>query len=283
MILFKKSADISKWLDHQRKKGSAIGFVPTMGAIHLGHISLLKAARKNNQVTVCSIFVNPAQFNDKADFEKYPITIENDIYQLESNGCDVLFLPPLNEIYPNGYTELPDYKLGYLDTILEGKFRPGHYQGVCKVVHQLINIIQPAQLFLGQKDYQQCLVLKKLLTIQKKDSAINISICPTLRESDGLAMSSRNLLLNNEERTKASQIYKCLALIKEKINPANIPELLKESRKGLLKAGFQLEYLEIADAESLQIVNEWDDKKKLVVLVAVFLNKIRLIDNILIT
>ncbi|MFZ1534928.1 MAG: pantoate--beta-alanine ligase, partial [Chitinophagaceae bacterium] len=200
MILFKKATDLRKWVDAQSKKGNSIAFVPTMGALHAGHISLIDAASKENQVTISSIFVNPTQFNDLKDFEKYPITIEKDIEMLEAAGCNVLFLPSVKEIYPEGIKPEMQYELGYIETILEGKFRPGHFQGVCMVVHRLLDIVQPDNLYLGQKDYQQCMVISKLVELINQQDTIKVNICPTLREKDGLAMSSRNMRLNEDER-----------------------------------------------------------------------------------
>ena len=167
MILFKKSADIHAWLQQCKKAGKTIGFIPTMGALHPGHISLLQSAIKADVVSVCSIFVNPAQFNDARDFENYPATIEKDIDALEKAGCDVLFLPSVSEMYPAGLGHAKTYDLGYLETVLEGKYRPGHFQGVCLVVHRLLNIIPADDLYLGQKDYQQCMVIKKLIELEK--------------------------------------------------------------------------------------------------------------------
>src|SRR5690242_13565632 len=200
MILFKKVIDLRKWLDHQRQTENNIGFVPTMGALHSGHLSLIEASKKENSITVSSIFVNPTQFNDPTDFEKYPVTIEKDIDLLEGIGCDAIFLPSVEEIYPNGTKSVKHYELGYLEKILEGKFRPGHFQGVCMVVERLLEIVEPDKLYLGQKDFQQCMVIRKLISLMGKENTISLEISPTLREPDGLAMSSRNVRLNEEER-----------------------------------------------------------------------------------
>ena len=206
MILFKKSTDLRKYLDSQTKKQDTVGFVPTMGALHEGHLSLIKMSKKENQITVCSIFINPAQFNDPVDFKNYPETIEKDIALLDSVLCDILFLPDVEEVYPDGLNITKHYDLGTLETILEGKYRPGHFQGVCKVVHRLLEIVKPTRLYIGQKDYQQCKVITRLLELIKNEIELEIIICPTLREKDGLAMSSRNLRLNSEERKMAKMI-----------------------------------------------------------------------------
>ncbi len=281
MILLKKAADLRKWLDGQQKMGNTIGFAPTMGALHAGHISLVQMSKGRNPVTASSIFVNPTQFNDPKDFEKYPITLEKDIAMLEAAGCDVLFLPSVKEMYPNGIKPKMHYNLGYLETVLEGKFRPGHFQGVCMVVHRLLEIVQPDNLYLGQKDYQQCMIISKLIELINTDKKINVNICPTLREADGLAKSSRNMRLTAEERKTATTVYKSLCLIKENLVPGNVTAL-KEKAKHLLKeAGFRVDYIEIADANNLSIINNWDGQQRLVAIVAAFLNEIRLIDNIL--
>ena len=279
MILFKKAGDLSNWLETQRKNNLQIGFAPTMGALHPGHLSLIVSSKEQNDITVASIFVNPTQFNDPKDFEKYPVTIEKDIDLLEKAGCDVLFLPDTKEIYPAGTSAGKQYDLGFLETVFEGKFRPGHFQGVCMVVERLLIIVEPDNLYLGQKDYQQCMVITRLIELM--GSATNVNICPTLREKDGLAMSSRNMRLSAEERETATTIYKCLSLAKEKLSPGDMASLKKEMQVLLERAGFRIDYAEIADARTLEIINEWDGKEKLVVLVAAFLNEVRLIDNML--
>jgi len=282
MILFKKVTDLRNYLEAQQQKGQSTGFVPTMGALHAGHISLIEASKKDNGITVASIFVNPTQFNDKKDFEKYPITLEKDIPMLEAAGCDVLFLPAVTEIYPEGAPAPRHYELGRLEEILEGKYRPGHFQGVCMVVHRLLDIVQPHHLYIGQKDYQQCMVITRLVELIRMSEQTTIHICPTLREPDGLAMSSRNMRLNKEERAKAPAIYEALTHIKKNLKPGNLHPLKTAALAGLTTEGFKPDYIEIADADTLQIVNEWDGKQKLVVLVAAFLNEVRLIDNMVI-
>jgi pantoate--beta-alanine ligase len=223
--------------------------------------------------------VNPSQFNDPKDFEKYPVTIEKDINLLEEAGCDVLFLPSVKEIYPHGIPKTRHYELGFLESVLEGKFRPGHFPGVCTVVHRLLDILKPHHLYLGQKDYQQCLVITKLIELIGKSDKIKITICPTLREANGLAMSSRNMLLTSGERTKATTIFKSLQFIKEHLRPGNIEKLKLKAGSLLEDQGFRPDYAEIATADDLSAVTEWDGQQKLVALVAAFLNEVRLIDN----
>lgn len=279
MILFKKTTDLHNWLETQRKKEKTIGFVPTMGALHEGHISLITAAKKQNNIVVSSIFVNPEQFNDPKDFDKYPSSIEKDIEKLLAEETNLLFLPSLEEIYPGGFVK-EFFELGYLDTVLEGEFRPGHFQGVCIVVKRLLEITGPDDLYLGQKDYQQCMVIKRLVKLMGWNEKIKLNICPTLREGDGLAMSSRNMRLNPEERTLATTIYHTLQFVQKNIEPGDLSLVKTQAQSLLTNAGFKVDYVEIADANNLQIIQTWDGKKPLVVLIAAFMNEIRLIDNL---
>jgi pantoate--beta-alanine ligase len=281
MIIFKTVIDLHFYLKSPAKAAVQVGFVPTMGALHDGHISLIKTSKQQDIITVCSIFVNPTQFNDPADFEKYPVTLNSDIYKLESAGCDILFLPSVKEIYPDETSRKRNYELGFLETVLEGKYRPGHFQGVCMVVERLLEIVQPKNLYLGQKDYQQCMVIERLIHIMNAGNKIKLNVCPTLREGDGLAMSSRNMRLSSTEREKAVIIYKCLDFIKNNLAPGDLTELKNEVLNSLVENGFKADYAEIANAATLKPVTNWDGKEKLVVLIAAFLNEVRLIDNIL--
>src|ERR1700761_1849351 len=213
MLIFKHKADLLPWLREQKTAGRRIGFEPTMGALHNGHISLINISKGTVDLTVCSIFVNPTQFNDPKDFQKYPITIEQDLLLLEKAGADALFLPPVTELYPNGTTGLEHYDLGPLETVLEGEFRPGHFQGVAQVMQRLLDIVRPDHLFMGSKDYQQCMVVQRLLEIMGLPAVLHR--CPIVREPDGLAMSSRNVRLTAEERVRALAIYQSLRIIKE--------------------------------------------------------------------
>jgi pantoate--beta-alanine ligase len=268
---------IYKILYELQNTNHTTGFVPTMGALHSGHISLIAESKKNCSITISSIFINPTQFNNSKDFDKYPVTIEKDIDLLCLAGCDVLFLPSQNEIYPEGEPAPPLYDIGFLETVLEGKYRPGHFQGVCQVVHRLLNIVHPGFLYLGQKDYQQCMVIKKLVEITGLKTSI--IVCPTLREPNGLAMSSRNMRLNEFESIKASEIYQTLCFIKDAIRPGELKYIKLTAREQLESRGFKVDYVEIADADTLEIIENWDGKSKLVGLVAAFLNEVRLIDN----
>lgn len=279
MILFKQTAAINTYLLQQQEQGHSIGFVPTMGALHPGHISLLHDSKTQNSISVCSIFVNPTQFNDSKDFDKYPSTIEKDIDALERAGCDLLFLPSVAEMYPNGTQQTGKYELGYLETVLEGKFRPGHFQGVCMVMDRLLSILPTNELYVGQKDYQQCMVIKKL--IELKQFTCNINICPTLREIDGLAMSSRNMRLTEQDRKKAVKIFETLRFLKQHLKPGKLATIKLTAMQNLVDAGFTVDYIEIANAADLAILNDWNGTTKTVAVVAAFLGPVRLIDNML--
>ena len=282
MIIFKNISKLKSRLELEKRNGKSIGFVPTMGALHEGHLSLIKAACDNNDITVCSVFVNPAQFNDPRDFEKYPVTLERDIDMLEGKGNNILFIPTVNEIYPGDDLESANhYELGDLEKILEGKYRPGHFQGVCKIVHRLLDIVKPSRIYLGQKDYQQCLVIKRLVHNLGLVKELEVLISPTLREPGGLALSSRNMRLNEDEKEKAQNIYRVLQLMKSELSPGNLDKIKKRVRMELEKAGFKVDYAEIAAAKDLGIIDKWDGKEKLVGLVAASLGEVRLIDNLL--
>lgn len=281
MILLKKAKDLRNYLTTQREKGHTTGFVPTMGALHNGHISLIRLARENNDICVCSIFVNPTQFNDPADFKKYPITIESDIVQLEKAGCDVLFLPDVEEMYPQGTILKNRYELGFLETILEGKYRPGHFQGVCAIVHRLLDIVKPNTLFLGQKDYQQCMVIKKLIELMGIAEQTTLHISPTLREENGLAMSSRNMRLTDNEKEKAAIIFASLNHIKQNLNKESLSLLQQGAIKAIEQAGLKVDYVTIANAADLTPAGNEYKGQKLVVVAAAYMGEVRLIDNIL--
>jgi pantoate--beta-alanine ligase len=278
MILFKRAGDLKRWLEQQRALGQSIGFVPTLGALHAGHISLIDISKKRAGVTVCSIFVNPTQFNDPKDFQKYPITLEKDIALLEAAGTDVLLLPEVADVYPGGTKGLETYELGYLETILEGKYRPGHFQGVCQVMRRLLDLVQPDHLFMGRKDYQQCMVVQRLLDIRGMKTELHR--CPIFREADGLAMSSRNMRLTVEERARATAIYRALMALKGGGTRQAALEILG-------RADFRVDYVEIADAETLEPVVDGagtvrdDDPgvREAVALIAAFQGEVRLIDN----
>ncbi len=278
MILFKTSESFTNYLSNQKNKNVSIGFVPTMGALHNGHITLVKASLNQGLCTVCSIFVNPTQFNNPDDFQKYPSTIESDILLLENAGCHVLFFPSVDEIYPTDFVKKV-YELGEIENIVEGFYRPNHYQGVCQVVDRLLQIVQPNYLFLGEKDYQQCIIISKLITLE--NYSISVEIVPTLREESGLAMSSRNLRLSSKELQQASAIYQGLQYAKENIHQLPIITLQKKMKNLLLDNGFtSVDYISFCNTKTLQDVGEEKLRLPIVVLIAAYLNDVRLIDNI---
>jgi len=281
MILFKTIHELRKYIINNRLSGIPLGFVPTMGALHAGHLSLIRASKKNTGLTICSIFVNPTQFNDPSDYQQYPVTIEQDIMLLEQEGSDVLFLPEVKEIYPDDFQK-KHYELGTLETYLEGKYRPGHFQGVCQVVDRLLSIVEPDQLFLGRKDYQQCMVIAEL--IRQTGKHTTLQIVPTMRETSGLAMSSRNLRLSEADRERATAIYQALQWIKTNIRPGPTKTISANAGKMLTDAGFdKIDYISIAHAQSLEPIEKWDGQTPLVALAAAFLSGVRLIDNISLT
>jgi pantoate--beta-alanine ligase len=281
MIIFKQADALARYLEQQQSMQQKTGFIPTMGALHQGHLDLVKEAQKHTAITVCSVFVNPTQFNDPNDYKKYPNTLDKDIYQLESTGTDILFLPSVDEMYPHGIHQLEHYDLGYLETILEGQYRPGHFQGVCQVMSRLLQMVRPDELFMGQKDYQQCMVVQWLL--KHLQMSTRLIAVPTIRETDGLAMSSRNMRLPETDRKKAPAIYQALEHIRRQITAGPLSPLVQEAKNLLEKEGFKVDYVTIADANSLSPTDTWDGKQQLVALVAAFLGEVRLIDNMRVT
>lgn len=278
MYIFHKSSDLKDYLGKQKAAGIKSGFVPTMGALHSGHISLVSQSKAENGLTVCSIFVNPTQFNDAGDLAKYPRTTEEDIALLTAADCDVLFLPEVDEVYPEGQQLKEHYDLGYIETVLDGAYRPGHFQGVAQVVEQLLRLTAPDRLYLGQKDYQQCMVLKRLIEIKKLP--VELRIVPTSREADGLAMSSRNRRLTEPQRALAGLIYQCLISIQVKKNMQTFAIVEKECRDILEKKGFKPDYIQLADANTLELLTDYSPDREMVALIAAFIGDVRLIDNL---
>lgn len=270
----------TKQLVHQhllelKAAGKSIGFVATMGALHQGHLSLIQLAKQQNDLVVCSIFVNPTQFNDPKDLEKYPRTLEADSQLLKDAGCDVLLAPGVNEMYDDN--EQWHLNIGETEHLLEGEFRPGHYQGVTQVVYKLFNIIPADRAYFGQKDYQQFLIISKMVNMLKMP--VNLVMCPIMREADGLAMSSRNVHLSADDRQHALVLSRTLNHIKHKFTPDSIAALKQEAAQ-LINAepGVALEYFEIADGETLHQATP--KSKTIVALVAAKVGKTRLIDNV---
>jgi len=278
MKVFEKEVELKHFIAEQKANAKTVGFVPTMGALHLGHISLINAAKKQNDLVVASIFVNPEQFNNANDLSKYPRTPEADNALLENVGCDVLFIPSVKEIYPEKDNTVFD--LGGLDTLMEGKFRPGHFNGVAMVVKRLFEIVEPDNAYFGEKDFQQLAIIKYM--VKKENLPVNIIACPTLREASGLAMSSRNTRLTEAEKIAAAAIYKALIDARENaktLSPQKVKELFENSINQ--NHTFKFEYFEIVDSETLLPVEEWNPEKKAVGCVALWVRDVRLIDNII--
>lgn len=277
MLFSKKISETSSFSEENKLKGKKIGFVPTMGALHQGHVSLINAAKKENDLVICSVFVNPIQFNNAQDLAKYPRTLERDSEMLEKAGCDFLFNPEVNEMYPEKAKE--DFDFGSLETVMEGKFRPGHFKGVAIVVSRLFNIVKPDNAYFGLKDYQQVAIIKEL--VKQKNIPVNIVACPTLRETDGLAMSSRNVHLNIEERNEALKIYKTLNEIKHSKELISVADAIDLAHKHLNSSILKQEYFEIVNPETLQSILSWNEHPHPVICAAVWCGKTRLIDNII--
>ena len=271
--------ELNEFLLPHRNSNKTIGFVPTMGALHAGHLSLVEKSVSCCDITIMSIFVNPTQFNDIKDFEKYPQNLDSDIEKLKLCPCDIVFAPNANEIYENGLNERIIIDLKVLNTILEGEKRPGHYDGVVTVVYKLFNIVQPNKVFLGMKDYQQVLVIKEL--IKQKEMPIEAIGCPTLREPNGLAMSSRNTRLSEDEKVIALNLSKALHFIISQMGKST-PKMAVTSaiNQYLTNPHIRLEYLQISPENDISIeIKEWDEADSYVVLIAAFVGNIRLIDN----
>lgn len=278
MLIFKEKQSLTDYLSGIQKAAKRIGYVPTMGALHKGHLSLIHESNSENDLTVCSIFVNPTQFNDKDDLEKYPRPIENDIELLLKAGCSILFLPSKEDMYPAN-EEQPKFEFGDKERILEGEFRNGHFQGVSQIVDKFLKIIPAYNLYIGQKDFQQCYIIKEL--VKKQNYPVFIHISPTIREQDGLAMSSRNTRLTSSQRANAALIYQCLISIQSKKSIQSFPIIKKECWDLMKKKGVEPDYIELADAETLELLTDFDNQKRMVVLVAVKIGDVRLIDNLL--
>ena len=279
MKLIHTIEELQRGLTEARVKGEKIGLVPTMGALHGGHASLVKRSVEENDITVVSVFLNPTQFNDKTDLEKYPRTLEADCQLLESVGADFVFAPSVEEMYPQPDTRKFSYPP--VDTVMEGAYRPGHFNGVCQIVSKLFSIVEPDRAYFGEKDYQQIAVIRAMV----KDLKFKVQIvpCPVIREESGLAMSSRNTLLTEQERTVAANIYGILS--KSKNFATN--HTLKETRQYVVDAlnaivGLEVQYFSIVDGDTLQELEKWSDATHIVGCITVFCGHqpIRLIDHI---
>lgn len=277
MEIFKHINPLKAFLKDQKRQGRTVGLVPTMGALHPGHLALVEASKKANDVTVSSIYVNPAQFNNTKDLEKYPRTLENDAALLEKVGCDVLFAPDNSEIYPE--KPLIRFDFGHLDKVMEGEFRPGHFSGVALVVSKLFHMVEPDHAYFGRKDFQQFAIIRQLVN----DLNFNLTLhcIDTLREADGLAMSSRNLRLNGEERQLATIFYKGLQEARQKLQEglavAEVKRLIRQKIDA--QPHTRLEYLEVVDPLNLNPLNNVRECNQPILCIAGYIGEIRLIDN----
>jgi len=276
--IFNSKQAIHNYLDQLRSLGKTIGFVPTMGALHAGHLSLIEQARKSAEVIVCSIFVNPTQFNDKKDLENYPRPIEDDIRKLEEVKCDILFIPEVDEMYNS--SEKWSIELGNLDTVLEGKIRPGHYQGVTQIVKKLFDTVNPDFAFFGQKDYQQFMVISYM--VKKLRMKVKLVLCPIIREEDGLAMSSRNMYISAADRINSLALFHALSKFRALYKTKSILRLKTEITSFLKSApGIEMEYFEIFNAKSFKPATS-KRSGSIIALVAAKVGSIRIIDNMII-
>lgn len=280
MLLFKKVSDFQAWLKAQRTEGRSIGFVPTMGALHPGHLDLVHQANQAGDVAVVSIFVNPTQFNDLKDLEKYPRLPGQDLRALALAGCAAVWMPPVVEVYPPGQDLSVRLDFGALDKVMEGQFRPGHFTGMAMVVNRLLDVVQPHHLYMGQKDFQQMSIVRDMLRQQR--SNVKLVACPTIRESDGLAMSSRNLRLTPDMRAAAPAIYQTLQAAKTRFAAAEPASAVSAwAMQQLTAAGLRPEYVNIVDARTLLPVEHISDAAHIVVCAAAWAGEIRLIDNLM--
>jgi pantoate--beta-alanine ligase len=278
MDVVEKAKDLAEMLNSYRKQGWAVAFVPTMGALHAGHLSLVKQAAGPKTKTVVSIFVNPTQFTNPDDLKKYPRTIEADLEKLKSVNVDIVFTPTVAEMYPEGMEDKSEYDFGELETVMEGKFRPGHFKGVAQVVSKLFELVKPDKAYFGEKDFQQLAVIRQL--VKQKNYPIEIIGCETIRENDGLAMSSRNALLTDEYRKEAPVISQTLLFIRDNIRHYTVKDMKYKAISLIEGSGkLKVEYIEIANADTLQPVLRWS-QGNMRAFVSVKAGNVRLIDNV---
>lgn len=277
MQIITKVKELKKILSKYKSENKTIGFAPTMGALHNGHVSLITKAKKDCDIIVCSIFVNPTQFNNKNDLKKYPRTLEKDAVMLEKAGCHIVFAPTANEVYPKNLDTSLELDFKGLDKVMEGKFRPGHFEGMAQVVKRLLDIVDPDKLFMGQKDFQQFTLVNYM--IKKLKIKTELVVCPIKREKNGLAMSSRNERLPKAFRDKASLMYKILQAAYRKLDTYSIKEIETFAINKLTIPDFKPEYFSIVDGYTLKPVKDIHKHKYIVACVAVWVGEVRLIDN----
>lgn len=277
MQVLKSKNELVSLIDSYKKEGKTIGFVPTMGALHNGHLSLVKECKKNSDVTVVSIFVNPTQFNDLEDLKRYPRTLDKDTELLKSVNCDLVFAPSVEEIYPEPDTRKFDF--GYIESVMEGAKRPGHFNGVGQVVSRLFDIVQPDKAFFGMKDFQQVAIIKNM--VKQLNYNIQIVPCPIIREESGLALSSRNTLLDEDHKKNAPHIYATLKKARNLASEMSVSDLKKWITDEINSNPYlETEYVEIVNDTTLKVTENWKEEGIKVACVAVYAGKIRLIDNI---
>ncbi len=279
MKIIKSVNQLQKELKKLKKQGKSIGFTPTMGALHNGHLQLVKRMLKENDVGVVSVFVNPTQFNDAKDLKKYPRTLKKDSELLKKAKLDILFAPSEKEVYPKGKKNTLSIDLNGLDTRMEGKFRPGHFEGVCQVVHRLLDIVTPDRLYMGQKDFQQFTIIQQMINNLKLN--VKLVVCDIIREKNGLARSSRNERLTKKQRDEAQIINKTLLWLKRNRNKYSVGELKSRALKKLEIPGFKPEYVSIVNGKTLKNIRKMSSHSYVVACVAVWSGEIRLIDNII--
>ena len=276
MKVLKSKKTLIDYVERQREMGKKIGFAPTMGALHEGHLSLYKAAKKENDEVISSIFVNPTQFNNPDDFQKYPKTLEKDLELLEKAGVDAVYVPNVEEMYPDGLNS-KKYDFDGLENEMEGKYRPGHFDGVGTIVEELFRQVQPHNAYFGEKDYQQLAIIKKM--VEKTKLPVKIHGIPTLREEDGLAMSSRNVRLTETQRKEATIIYETLTKVKEWFKVISLEEIKQKVTDIFRNSNFELEYFVIADEKTLKETDFFYKDKNYRAFIVAYTGDVRLIDN----
>lgn len=279
MKIVKRTSTIQRKVEQLKAEGKSIGFIPTMGALHMGHMSLIEKSVKENDVTIASVFVNPTQFNQKEDLEKYPRDLKADAKLLKAHGCDYLFAPAVSQIYPKNIDTQVKLDISHLTASMEGPNRPGHFDGVVQVVKRLLDIVTPDKLYMGQKDFQQFSIIAYML--KKLRIKTKLRVCPIIREDDGLAMSSRNVRLIKKHRKLSPIIFETLSYVKANLGKRTTKYLEKKALENLAVKPFKPEYFEIVDGKTLEKVKNPDDHKLIVACTAVWAGKVRLIDNMI--
>lgn len=279
MYFFKTTEGLQRHINQNKSSNQKIGFVPTMGALHQGHLSLIQQSQSVCSHTICSVFVNPTQFNESSDLQKYPRTPAKDVELLTMVGTDILFMPQVSEVYPNGTANNLAIDFQGLDQVMEGKFRPGHFEGVAQVVHRLLELTKPDVLFMGQKDFQQCAIVGRMIEALSLD--IELYVCPIVRDDSGLALSSRNVRLSPQGKEQALILSKSLQEAKVTLEKESVQSIVDTVKTQFSESTAELEYFEIVDGRSLQPVADEKDTDFIVACVAAWVDGVRLIDNMI--